>query len=149
MKNTRTRNNQFAIRLSDNEIELFNKKQTASGLSKTDFFVKLLNNSKIKIYCFNEALKILYNELRRIGVNLNQIAYLANIGRDYEFKSELYRMSEAYFSVMDRLKSFLEKPLVNAYIIDEVPQKQTRWEMIDWLLETLMWITNHANLLDN
>ena len=66
-------------------------------------------------------MKILYNELRRIGVNLNQIAYLANIGRDHEFKSELYRMSEAYFSVMDRLKSFLEKPLVNAYIIEEVP----------------------------
>lgn len=123
MKNTRTRNNQFAIRLSDSEIALFNKKQAASGLSKTNFFVKLLNNSKIKIYCFNEALKILYKELRRIGVNLNQIAYLANIGRDYEFKSELYRMSEAYFSVMYRLKSFLEKPLVNAYVIDEVPQK--------------------------
>lgn len=66
----RTRNNQFAIRLSDSEIALFNKKQAASGLSKTDFFVRLLNNSKIKIYCFNEALKILYNELRRIGVNL-------------------------------------------------------------------------------
>lgn len=117
----RTRNNQFAIRLSDSEIALFNKKQAASGLSKTDFFVKLLNNSKIKIYCFNEALKILYNELRRIGVNLNQIAYLANIGRDHEFKSELYRMSEAYFSVIDKLKCFLEKPLVNAYIIEEVP----------------------------
>lgn len=117
----RTRNNQFAIRLSDSEIALFNKKQAASRLSKTDFFIKLLNNSKIKIYCFNEALKILYNELRRIGVNLNQIAYIANIGRDYEFKSELYRMSEAYFSVMDRLKCFLEKPLVNAYIIEEVP----------------------------
>lgn len=117
----RTRNNQFAIRLSDSEIALFNKKQAASRLSKTDFFIKLLNNSKIKIYCFNEALKILYNELRRIGVNLNQIAYIANIGRDYEFKSELYRMSEAYFSVMDRLKCFLETPLVNAYIIEEVP----------------------------
>lgn len=38
-------------------------------------------------------------------------------------EAELYRMSEAYFSVMDRLKSFLEKPIVNAYIIDEVPQK--------------------------
>lgn len=122
MKNTRTRNNQFAIRLSDNEIGLFNKKQAVSGLSKTDFFVRLLNNSKIKIYCFNEALKILYNELCRIGVNLNQIAYLANIGRDYEFKSELARMSQAYYEVIDRLKGFLERPLVNAYIINEPPK---------------------------
>ena len=119
----RSRNNQLALRLSDNEMEMFNKKQSASKLSKTDFLVKLLKNSVIKVYCFNDTIKIVFNELRKIGVNLNQIAYLANIGRDYEFKSELARMSEAYFSVMDRLKSFLEKPLVNAYIIDEVPQK--------------------------
>lgn len=119
----RSRNNQLALRLSDNEMKMFNKKQSASGLSKTDFLVKLLKNSVIKVYCFNDTIKIMFNELRKIGVNMNQIAYLANIGRDYEFKSELARMSEAYFSVMDRLKSFLEKPLVNAYIIDEVPQK--------------------------
>lgn len=119
----RSRNNQLALRLSDNEMEMFNKKQSASKLSKTDFLLKLLKNSVIKVYCFNDTIKIVFNELRKIGVNLNQIAYLANIGRDYEFKSELARMSEAYFSVMDRLKSFLEKPLVNAYIIDEVPQK--------------------------
>lgn len=119
----RSRNNQLALRLSDNEMEMFNKKQSASGLNKTDFLVKLLKNSVIKVYCFNDTIKIMFNELRKIGVNLNQIAYLANIGRDYEFKSELARMSEAYFSVMDRLKSFLEKPLVNAYIVDEVPPK--------------------------
>lgn len=118
----RSRNNQLALRLSDNEMEMFNKKQSASKLSKTDFLVKLLKNSVIKVYCFNDTIKIVFNELRKIGVNLNQIAYLANIGRDYEFKSELARMSEAYFSVMDRLKNFLEKPLVNAYIIDEIPQ---------------------------
>ena len=119
----RSRNNQLALRLSDNEMEMFNKKQNASKLSKTDFLVKLLKNSVINVYCFNDTIKIVFNELRKIGVNLNQIAYLANIGRDYEFKSELARMSEAYFSVMDRLKSFLEKPLLNVYIIDEVPQK--------------------------
>lgn len=119
----RSRNNQLALRLSDNEMKMFNKKQSASKLSKTDFLVKLLKNSVIKVYCFNDTIKIMFNELRKIGVNLNQIAYLSNIGRDYEFKSELAQMSEAYFSVMDRLKSFLEKPLINAYIIDEVPQK--------------------------
>ena len=35
----------------------------------------------------------------KIGVNLNQIVYLANICRDYEFKSELARMSQAYYEV--------------------------------------------------
>lgn len=118
----RSRNNQLALRLSDNEMEMFNKKQSASKLSKTDFLVKLLKNSVIKVYCFNDTIKIVFNELRKIGVNLNQIAYLANIGRDYEFKSELARMSQAYYEVIDRLKGFLEKPLVNAYIINEPPK---------------------------
>ena len=103
-------------------MEMFNRKQGASGLNKTDFLVKLLKNSVIKVYCFNDTIKILFNELRRIGVNLNQIAYLANIGRDYEFKSELARMTQAYYDVIDRLKGFLERPIVNAYIINEPPE---------------------------
>ena len=115
----RSRNNQLALRLSDSEMEMFNRKQNASGLSKTDFLVKMLKSSVIKVYSFNDTIKILFNELRKIGVNLNQIAYLANIGRDYEFKSELARMSQAYYDVIDRLKGFLERPLVNAYIINE------------------------------
>ena len=35
----RKRNHQFSLRLSDSEQALWNKKQTASGLNKTEFFI--------------------------------------------------------------------------------------------------------------
>ena len=61
----RKRNNQFAIRLSDSELVLWNSKQSASGMGKTEFFLKMLKSTRIKVYSFNETLKALYNELRQ------------------------------------------------------------------------------------
>ena len=124
VKQKRSRNNQFALRLSDSELALWNKKQSASGMNKTAFFIQMLKAATIKVFFFSDALKLLYHELRKIGVNLNQIAYLTNIDRSYEARDLLTRMSTEYFAVIDRLKSFLEHPLVNAYIVepDELPQ---------------------------
>ncbi|MCL2107989.1 MAG: hypothetical protein FWH20_01410 [Oscillospiraceae bacterium] len=53
----RKRKHSFSILLSDEEYTLWLKKQGASGLSKTDCFVKLLSNSVIKMYSFGEKLK--------------------------------------------------------------------------------------------
>ena len=117
-KQKRSRNNQFALRLSDSELALWNKKQRLSGLNKTAFFIQMLKTATIKIFYFSEALKILYHELRKIGVNLNQVAYLTNIDRSYEARDLLTRMSTEYFAVIDRLKSFLDHPLVNAYTVE-------------------------------
>lgn len=113
----RTRNHQFSIRLTADELALFEKKRTVSGLSKTDFFLKMLRSTKVQVYWFSEAIRILYTELRRIGVNLNQIAYLVNIEHDSEAKYQLHQMNHQYAAVLDRLKHFLDHPLVNAYII--------------------------------
>ena len=122
-KQKRTRNNQFALRLSASELALWNKKQSASGLNKTAFFIQMLKVATIKVFFFSDALKLLYHELRKIGVNLNQIAYLTNIDRSFEARDLLTRMSAEYFAVIDRLKSFLDHPLVNAYTVevDEPP----------------------------
>lgn len=109
----RNRSNQLAVRLSDSELALFNKKQTASGLSKTDFFVKLLKGSKVTAYHFTDDVKCLCNELRKIGVNLNQIAYLVNIGRHTEAEGEILRMRTAYFNIFDKVSTFLDKPYVH------------------------------------
>ena len=124
----RNRNNQFAVRLSDNELALWNKKQTASGLGKTEYFIRLLKGSVIKVYCFDESLKVLFHELRKIGVNLNQVAFLANSGYTYQAAQELHSIQGAYFEVMERLKNFLDHPLVNAYTV--------RSEEIDTFPET-------------
>lgn len=109
----RNRSHQLAVRLSDSELALFNKKQAASGLSKTDFLVKLLKGSKVTAYRFTDDIKGLCNELRKIGVNLNQIAYLVNIGRHTEAEGEILRMRTAYFNIFDKVRAFLDKPSVH------------------------------------
>lgn len=115
----RIRNHQLSIRLSDKEIAVFEKKCAATGLNKTEFLLKLLKSSKIQVFQFSDTIKTLHGELRKIGVNLNQIAYLVNIGHDVQAKYELHQMSRQYEEVLDRLKHFLDAPLVNAQIISE------------------------------
>ena len=115
----RNRNRQLSIRLSEKEIAAFEKKRAATGLSKTEFLLKLLKSSKIQVYQFSDTIRSLHGELRKIGVNLNQIAYLVNIGHDVQAKYELHQMSRQYEEVLDRLKHFLDAPLVNAKIISE------------------------------
>lgn len=74
----RVRDKQFNIRLTKEELAAFEKKRTASGLGKTDFFVKMVRDTDIKVYLFDDDVKAIMHELRKIGVNLNQVAYLAN-----------------------------------------------------------------------
>jgi len=121
----RKRNHFFAIRLSDSEQSLFKQKQTASGLSKTDYFVKMLKGSVIKVYSFNDSLSTLYNELRKIGVNLNQIAYYANAGYFPQAEQEIRNIYSIYVTVMEKLKSFLDRPMINARVINITESEKT------------------------
>ena len=113
----RKRNRQLSIRLSEKEMSLFERKRAATGLSKTEFLLKLLKSAKIQVFQFSDTIKTLHGELRKIGVNLNQIAYLVNIGQDEQARRELGQMSREYDEVLDRVKHFLDAPLVNAQII--------------------------------
>ena len=113
----RTRNNQFSIRLTDTEQALWDKKQAQSGLSKTDFFIRMLKQSVIKIYSFDESVKDIIYELRKIGVNLNQAAYHLNSGFANEAACEIHNMTNQYSRTMESVQSFLDKPLINATII--------------------------------
>jgi len=119
----RKRNIYFAIRISETEQSLWEQKQKASGLKKTEYFVRLLKGSVIKVFYFSQAVNILYRELRKIGVNLNQIAYHSNSGYTWQTQQKIMEMSEDYGAVMLRLKQFLEQPLINAIIIPtaEIP----------------------------
>ena len=113
----RNRNKQLSIRLSEKEISLFERKRAATGLSKTEFLLKLLKSAKIQVFQFSDTIKTLHSELRKIGVNLNQIAYLVNIGHDEQARRGLGQLSREYDEVLDRVKHFLDAPLVNAQII--------------------------------
>lgn len=108
----RNRDKQFNIRLTEKELAAFEKKRAASGLGKTDFFVRLVGNSTIKVYRFDNEVKAIMHELRRIGANMNQVAYLVNIMQDGEALKELRRMQECFCMAMNRLSKFLDKPLV-------------------------------------
>lgn len=66
----RNRNRQLSFRLSEKEIAAFEKKRVASGLSKTEFLLKLLKSSKIQVVQFGDSFKDLHYELRKIGINI-------------------------------------------------------------------------------
>ena len=119
----RKRNNQFAIRLSDSELALWNSKQSASGLGKTEFFLKMLKSTRIKVYSFNESLKLLYNELRHIGNNLNQAAYLVNVGGYPEAAIEIGAMYQEFMNLMNKFQKFIDNPMINATVIDVAAKK--------------------------
>ena len=71
----RVRSNQVSFRLSDKEYALLQTKLAASGLSLTEFFIETI--SKGKVIVINDFLPLL-GELKRQGVNLNQLARRAN-----------------------------------------------------------------------
>lgn len=119
----RKRQHQLLFRLTDAELALFNAKQSASGLNKTEFLLSLLRSATVKVYAFESSAKQLYNELRKIGVNLNQVAYLVNSGYYDSAKEGFFKMQDAYFNVFEGLRFFLEKPLLHACIIEEPPGK--------------------------
>ncbi len=117
-KSNRVRSHQLSFRLSEKELERWNKKQKASGLNKTAFLLKILDKSDVKIYQFNNTLKAIFFELQKVGVNINQIAYLANSGRFPEAESSLCTIQKRYDSVMESLEAFLNKPIVDMYVVE-------------------------------
>ena len=108
----RIRNIQFNIRLTEKELAAFEKKRAASGLGKTDFYVRLVSSSIIKVYRFDDEVREIMHELRKVGVNLNQVAYLVNIMQDGQALKELHNMQDSFCMAMNRLSKFLDKPLV-------------------------------------
>ena len=107
----RNRNVQFNIRLTESELAAFEKKRAESSLGKTDFFVKMVRDSNIKVYRFDDEIKAIIHELRKIGVNLNQVAYLANTFQSDKAQTALRYYQNSFCAAMDNLSAFLDKPL--------------------------------------
>lgn len=94
----RFRKKQLLIRLCDEEWEIFEYKAGLSGKSKSDFVRDLILLSEVKVV--NPILtdknfqKMLY-EINRIGNNINQIAYNANLKKSTG-KEEIEELREQY-----------------------------------------------------
>ena len=71
----RTRSHQVSFRLSDKEYALLQRKLAASGMSLTEFFIESIRRKKIII--ISDFLPLL-GELKRQGVNLNQLVRRVN-----------------------------------------------------------------------
>ena len=71
----RTRSHQVSFRLSDKEYALLQRKLAASGLSLTEFFIETI--SKGKVIVISDYIPLL-SELKRQGVNLNQLTRRIN-----------------------------------------------------------------------
>ena len=71
----RTRSHQVSFRLNDKEFALLQGKLAASGMSLTEFFIETI--SKGKVIVISNFIPLL-SELKRQGVNLNQLTRRIN-----------------------------------------------------------------------
>ncbi len=85
----RRRYHSVSLKLTDEELQLWNTKHEASGMSKTDYLMQALRDSEVKIYSIADDIAPLIHEIRKIGTNLNQLAYFSNIGQDDKVRAEI------------------------------------------------------------
>ena len=102
----RRRYNSVSLKLTDEELQLWNTKHEASGMSKTDYLMQALRDSEVRIY----SIAPLIHEIRKIGTNLNQLAYFSNIGQDDKVRAEIGAIRRTNEAVMKRILEFLDNP---------------------------------------
>ena len=70
----------FHVRISDDELELIDEKARQLRMTRSKYVIQSALHQKI-ITLDNTAIKQLTSELRKIGINVNQIAILCNMGK--------------------------------------------------------------------
>ena len=85
----RRRYHSISLKLTDEELQLWNTKHEASGLSKTDYLMQAIRNSEVRVYSIEESIAPIVHEIRKIGTNLNQLAYFSNIGQEDRVRYEI------------------------------------------------------------
>ena len=106
----RRRYHSISLKLTDEELQLWNTKHEASGLSKTDYLMQAIRNSEVRVYSIEESIAPIVHEIRKIGTNLNQLAYFSNIGQHERVKSEIGAIRQTNDAVMSQLSYFLKHP---------------------------------------
>ena len=106
----RRRYHSISLKLTDEELQLWNTKHEASGLSKTDYLMQAIRNSEVRVYSIEESIAPIVHEIRKIGTNLNQLAYFSNIGQDERVRAEIGAIRRANDEVMGKISDFLSSP---------------------------------------
>ena len=106
----RRRYHSISLKLTDEELQLWNTKHEESGLSKTDYLMQAIRNSEVRIYSIEESITPLIHEIRKIGTNLNQLAYFSNIGQDSKVRAEIGAIRIANDRLVEQIEDFLNNP---------------------------------------
>ncbi|MGL6201391.1 MAG: plasmid mobilization protein [Lachnospiraceae bacterium] len=108
----RNRNNIVYIRLNDEEYDSFEKQREKTGLNKTDFLIQLIESREIKVFNINPELHEIIHELKKQGVNLNQIARALNQNPYSPTNTSLTYLQTEYRQLSDQILTLISK--VNA-----------------------------------
>ncbi len=100
----RTRPKQIVIRLTEKEKEQLQAKVKKSGLKQQDYLIKCILEKKV---LNTDGLKEVTPELKRIGVNLNQIAKTCNQGNQATYK-EIQEIGKELNGVWQLLKQLVQ-----------------------------------------
>lgn len=89
--------------LSEKEYDTLRDKAKQSGLSMSGFLRSIIMGKRIRARP-HEAIKDLYTEINKIGVNINQVARNSNAGADPEScaAQALFLLKKVYI-LMDRI----------------------------------------------
>ncbi len=84
-KINRKRDRVVTLRMTDSEYDEFNNKVSNSGLSRQDFFIRMIKEIRInsaeslgELKRVNDTLSNLDRQLRGMATNVNQMARIAN-----------------------------------------------------------------------
>lgn len=100
----RTRPKQIVIRVSEEEIEAVKKKVEKSGLKQQEYLIRAITGKPVMN---TDGLKVIMPELKRIGVNINQIAKTCNQGNQVTY-DEIHRIGEELNEVWRLLRQLAQ-----------------------------------------
>jgi hypothetical protein len=96
----RARSKQIVIRMNEEEYEAIKKKIEQSGQRQQEYLIKCCTDKQV---VNTDGLKALTPEIKRIGVNLNQIAKTCNQGNQATYE-EIHSIGEELNEVWRLLK---------------------------------------------
>lgn len=101
----RTRSKQIVIRMTEKELEAVKDKVKKSGMKQQEYLIKAITEKAI---INTDGLKSLVPEIKRIGVNLNQMAKASNQGNQVNHE-EIEKIREELNEVWQLLRQLAQK----------------------------------------
>lgn len=92
------------LRLSSDELEIINRKAKTMGLSKTKYLITCALNRSI----VSKADQSILMNMQKIGVNINQMAHIANSKKDTQTLEYLKSVLDNYHKEFEMIRVILQ-----------------------------------------